>query len=569
MAQEQEADTKAAQPVIESFYQVLLWPLQIVLPDTVHAQKLDPTEWFRRIDAYLRCKGSRWEELKDHYDRGTSEQAVTRYAELVYFHPFVQRFLYSRSGAEPERPLRIYRRSDISQAKVVLKKGGNPVDLDIKRIHLYLLDMEVAVLAMEVFARESLSLQTSEELLDQFRRAYPPYWEENKAGHCPAKVTWLNCNSDIVSESDYCNQECFQAFVKEHLSPPVARHWADLLAPVEVYKPGEQEDHWSLKRRLFFRLIGDERIPYMAYLALRKPEGLTRGDWVRIALAEEWGSSATLPYSTAFLADFERRYCYDPFWGESFCDQGWMNTRYLCCGYAFTVVGSNDSRDSDFYINPVTGLLAHFRHHYFQMGLIIHFQHAALLMISDRLAEAVARFQSDETQRQRFHKDIQAIQESLLRFTHRYWFPEVSNHIQGRELFQFWREHLGTQALYDQVSKEVQETNQYLDAWQQAEQTQTTLRLTEVAIAGLGLGVFAGLLGMNLIRWDEKDATFNIGEYPVNFWSLVLFSIVVTIVLMGLLYWFVRQRPIIRLKRWCKRLADQACEWIVRRGQSR
>src|SRR5918999_2753201 len=177
MAQEQEADTKAAQPVIESFYQILLWPLQIVLPDTVHAQKLDPTEWFRRVDAYLRCKGSRWEELKDHYDRDTSEQAVTRYAEFVYFHPFVQRFLYGRPGTDPERPLHIYRRSDISRAKVVLKDDSKPVDLDIKRIHLYLFDMEVAVLAVEVFARESLALKTTENLLDQLRRAYPPYWE--------------------------------------------------------------------------------------------------------------------------------------------------------------------------------------------------------------------------------------------------------------------------------------------------------------------------------------------------------------------------------------------------------
>jgi hypothetical protein len=566
MAQEQEADTKAAQPVIESFYQILLWPLQIVLPDTVHAQKLDPTEWFRRVDAYLRCKGSRWEELKDHYDRDTSEQAVTRYAEFVYFHPFVQRFLYGRPGTDPERPLHIYRRSDISRAKVVLKDDSKPVDLDIKRIHLYLFDMEVAVLAVEVFARESLALKTTENLLDQFRRAYPPYWEENKAGHCPAKVTWLNCNGDTVSESDYCDQGHFQAFVKEHLNPPVARHWAELLAPVEVYKPGEQEDHWSLKRRLFFRLIGDERIPYMAYLALKKPEGLTRGDWVRIALAEKAGPSATLPYSTAFLADFERRYCYDPYWGESFCDQGRMNTRFLCCGYAFTVVGSSAP---GIYTNPVIGLLAHFRHHYFQMGLIIHFQHAALLMVSDRLAEAVVRFQSDETQRQRFHEDIRTIQESLLRFTHRYWFPEVSNHIQGRELFQFWRQHLGTQALYEQVSREAQETNQYLDAWQQTERTRTTLRLTEVATAGLGLGVFAGLLGINLIQSDKNHPTFYIGEYEFGFWTFVLSSAVVTGVIMLLLTWLVHQQPLNRFKHWCKRLLDRACGWIIRRGQSR
>ncbi|NJR71993.1 MAG: hypothetical protein HC782_02460 [Gammaproteobacteria bacterium] len=80
-----------------------------------------------------------------------------------------------------------------------------------------------------------------------------------------------------------------------------------------------------------YHQIENKRIPIMTYLSFDDPTLLTRGDMVRIGFAAKWGDSATLPYSTSFLTNFENEYCYDRYWSpEDKRDD--MMTRYLFCG---------------------------------------------------------------------------------------------------------------------------------------------------------------------------------------------------------------------------------------------
>ena len=130
------------------------------------------------------------------------------------------------------------------------------------------------------------------------------------------------------------------------------------------------------------------------------------------------------------LADFEQRYCYDRFWADVGAAP---HTRYLCSGHALVVVG--DAR-AEFYRCRDRGVLAQFRHQHFMLFLIAHFQKAALLMFSDRLVEALKRLDVGDPE------SVQALQardpqlyRGFLRFTHRYWFHEVSEQAQVRALF--------------------------------------------------------------------------------------------------------------------------------------
>jgi hypothetical protein len=67
--------------------------------------------------------------------------------------------------------------------------------------------------------------------------------------------------------------------------------------------------------------------------------------------------------------------------------------------------------------------------------LIAHFHKAALLMFSDRLAEAVNRLDvRDAAAVLKFRADTRLALETFLRFTHRYWFHEVSHHEQAQHL---------------------------------------------------------------------------------------------------------------------------------------
>jgi hypothetical protein len=110
-----------------------------------------------------------------------------------------------------------------------------------------------------------------------------------------------------------------------------------------------------------------------------------------------------------------------------------LTSRYLCCGHAFVVVGK---ASQPFFVNAETGLLGQFRHQYFLVNLIAHFQKAALMLFSEWLVVAISQLDVRDTDSVRdFKREIRRIMATFLRFTERYWFHEVSNQAQVRDLF--------------------------------------------------------------------------------------------------------------------------------------
>jgi Mg2+ and Co2+ transporter CorA len=98
-----------------------------------------------------------------------------------------------------------------------------------------------------------------------------------------------------------------------------------------------------------------------------------------------------------------------------------------------------------------------------------------------------------------FRRDIREIQEIFLRFTHRYWFQEVSNQRPARDLFRLWTAHLGPARLFTEVQEQVKEMSHYLDSDGLRRQANSVVRLTVVTVFGLIGTVATGFLGMNLI----------------------------------------------------------------------
>ncbi len=236
------------------------------------------------------------------------------------------------------------------------------------------------------------------------------------------------------------------------------------------------------------------------------------------------GSGSALPYGADHLADFEQRYCYDRFWANAGAAP---NTRYLCSGHALIVIG--DAR-SQFYGCRDRGVLAQFRHQHFLLFLIAHFQKAALLMQSDRLVEALKNLDVGDADSVRaFKRSIRASFESFLRFTHRYWFHEVSEQAQVRALFHLCATHLGLDPLYDEVKVRIADMNTYLDADSLRRQANTVVRLTVVTILGLIGTVTTGFLGMNLLA--EADAPMS--RKLLIFAAVFVFTTVLTFYTMG------------------------------------
>ncbi len=496
-------------PLVRHFRQALLWPLRLM---PVHGTSTAPGRrqrpWQLLRDLGEACP---WREIGDEINDERQRFHERHYNEFVTFLPYVQRFLYGegRSRRDPGdtgsgSPMRVFRRNDLQAVRVRPRPGDEPITLDIVHVDLYFFyDVDVVMVNVELRG-DDLPLDCVQELLYRFGRAYPAGWDAHgRPQHGMAGVEWLGAGGEVLAASDAAEREAFLAHVLEHRAPRFSADWSFLLEPLV-------SDHSERPGALRYRQIEYHRMPLMAYLALDEPRRLSRGDFIRLGLVTgaadrrdddpaEGGAGVGLPYAPEHLADFEQRFCYDRFWA----DVGPApNTRYLCSGHALVVVGQADSA---YYACRERGVLAQFRHQHFLLFLIAHFQKAALLMFSDRLVEALKGLDvGDAASIRRFKRDIRASFEGFLRFTHRYWFHEVSEQAQVRSLFNLCVRHLGVDPLYAEVKERIADMNSYLDADSLRRQANTVVRLTVVTIFGLIGTVTTGFLGMNLLA--EADA---------------------------------------------------------------
>ena len=511
------------------YRQVLVWPLAL---DGRADGSAAPADWADLAAARLTEPGSPWTRIENRlrYLDPPKDAVVDQdaYEEFVYFHPFAQRFLYGDpsefaadlAGERP--PLRLFRRSDLKTLKVVVfsKARGAEVAFRfaIDRALLYVAETGHVLLVLEIAydGREddpsaphetSMTLADAQIVLDVLRRTYPPFWSEAGPegarrlvpGKCPSwvSVTIERDKQDKITTSRMPDPKCCWTHVAAYQHPPVAGYWRALIAPLAL-----AGDEAGRKAAVRLRPVLDERMPVMAILAVDDPFAIAPGDWVRLCFADEAGPDP-FPYSEPFLAGFEAAHCYDRFWQRG---SDWLTTRYLVSGYTFVVVG----KDGDWFRDV---MVKHARRHYCQLFLIAHFYKAALLSLSERLSQAIGRESASD--RLCFARDIQAVQRDILRFTHRFWFEDLSNHQQAHELFALLRRHLGTDRLYEQVTREAAESSRFLDAEQQIGLAKDASVYAQVGAAGLAVAIATGFLGMNLILPDANDIEW--------FWEVGLF----------------------------------------------
>jgi hypothetical protein len=489
---------------IRHFRQVVFWPLQLMptrpgVPVQRHWEALETAG-----------PSGPWRELRDELNAESREIRERYYKEFVTFLPYVQRFIYGSvagqetAGRGSERSMRVFRREDVFRVRVT-NDDGVALTFDVEEVALYFfLDADVAILAVELWSND-MPLERAQDMVFRFGRAYPAWWtNEGHGGNCPRRVEWLDAAGNVLAASDYEQKQNYLSHVARYRTPYLAAHWQFLLQPLGLEYPGQSA-------ALRYRQLEHYRMPLMVYLALDDPTALSRSDFVRLGLLTRPGSRESLPYSERSLAEFEAAYCDDRFWarqGEHFSG----DARLICTGVLLAVVGRHGDL---FFDGRETGMLGQFKHQYFLLFLLAHFHKAALLSMSDELAVAMNRLEVGDTESVRqFKRTIRQSMEVFLRFTHRYWFHEVSNQDLARAIFARLSRHLGNDALYEEVRSEVADMNEYLDTDSVRRQAQTVVRLTVVTVFGLIGTVATGFLGMNLLS--------EAGE-PLA-WRLLLFA---------------------------------------------
>ena len=481
--------------IVRHFRQILLWPLQLMpIREDIQVQK--HCELIQTPGA-----DNPWREVQDEFTGDPALFQERHYSEFVTFLPYVQRFLYGEgkgvdTGVNQESPIRVFRRTDVAKVRMTYPDpGAEPVTFDVAHVDLYFFyDIDIAILTVEIFADE-LPLTRVQDTMFRYARGYPTYWEpEGRGGHCLQQAEWLTEDGKVLATSDYDHKEKYLSFACRYRAPCIASHWEFLLHPLVLH-------HSEKTGPIRYRQIESHLLPLMAYLTMDNPAALSRGDFIRLGLAAAPGPAESLPYSEQHLRDFEQRYFYDRYWTEQ--DRECPGTRFICSGRVFTEVGDRGER---FLVARKTGL-QQFRHEYFVLFLISHFHKAALFMLADRLVDALNQLDIGNRESVRhFRRVIRHTLGVFLRFTHRYWFREVSEHVQVKELFHMTSEHLGTAQLYAQVRNAIEDMSQYLDSDALRRQGETMVRLTVVTTVGLIGVATTGFLGMNLIA--EADSPF-------------------------------------------------------------
>ena len=504
---------------VRLFHASLVWPL-LLEPLTIEGSEGHHWEVFEaRQDSHP------WRRIDDEFTDDPSQFKERHYREFVSFLPYVQRFLYGEGRSRHDAPndppgnspMHVFRRKDISRLRLTLRQGESQIELRIVHLDLYFFeDLNLLQLNLEVRG-DDLPLDTVREILFRFGRAYPSGWEEGGEGlHNVFLAEWLDADGQVVARSDAEKREKYLGYVCRHRSPCISEHWASLLRPLVLAHSDEPGD-------LRYRLIEYQRMPVMAFLAVDRPRTLEREDWVRIGLAATLHPDETLPINEPMVVEFEQRFCHDRFWTDS--ERG-PNTRFICTGNVLTVVGD---AAQPFFIDGERGVLAQFRHQYFLVFLIAHLHRAALLLFSEVLVDAVndLDIRNDSSVR-RFKRRIRANFETFLRFTHRYWFHELSERPHVQAIYRMCSNHLRNDALYDEVRDEIKEMSHYLDSDSQRRQSNTVVRLTVITILGLIATVTTGYFGMNIIPFGDGsilERTLHGLIATVAFIVLVLFAV--------------------------------------------
>jgi len=484
--------------MVRHFRQILLWPLQLM---PLAAGRSAGPHW----KLLEQGEGKTiWRRVEDKFALDIADPSVFQerhYKEFITFLPHVQRFIYGeyrsshRIAADPpgESALKLFRRDDIATLRLTLHEGDEPIVLSVKYVDLcFFEDTDVVILRVEIFA-DNLPYLVARDLLYRLGRSYPTEWDESGQGvHNTYRTEWLAADGSVLATSDSSNRDKFLSFTRKHRTSGLSSHWDYLLRPLAL---DSSDENGAIR----YRQIEYHRMPVMGLLAMDSPRSLNREDWIRLGLIATRHPDEALPEYDLEVSGFKVRYCYDRYWTDT--DAG-PNTRFLCSGRGLLIVGD---ASSEYFLDNNRGMLSQFRHQYSMMFLIAHFHRASLLLFSDHLVDAIHDLNIREANSvERFRRRIHHSLASFLRFTHRYWFYELSERPHVQSLYRMCTKHLDNEAMFAEIKEELRDMSQYLDSDSQRRQSATVMRLTVVTTFSLIGTVATGFMGMNIIA--EADA---------------------------------------------------------------
>jgi hypothetical protein len=526
MSENWGTDLPASRIPISLFREVLIWPLALHLRDdlndanamanavrcTADAIAGEASSWKRIDDPLEHIAPPAFSPEKQENRQASARWRAEAYAEGVYFHEFVQNFLFTKApdGGSPP-PLYLFSRTDIAEVEVGLYEA-KPYRLAVERLNLYLFRTGTALLAVEICHQarsgnhgdDTWFLSEVQDFHDRFRRAYIPF--ANPGEHSldlpqlvPRSVVWRSGNDAELLRCSVADE--LTPAIDRYVDPPsdrygrrfpsVLAHWRWLLPKSVVLPPDEPGvvGRWHH--------VLDERMATLATVAVAGHDGdelyyyrhTQRGDLVRLCFADGAGGSP-YGYDPVTLGNFEKDHTY-----RLFADRG---TLHLSSGYAFVAYGAGAAFEKTY--------ASHMRRHYFQMWLLAQFELATLLTFSSRISHAVQQYDPNHMPEEWFEQRMRVIQQEFLQFVHRFRFTGVSNHVQAQALFSLMRRHLRLDEVFEDIHMEIKSATEFLFNGATARGAETAERLTIIATVAVIAGLAFSALGMNILAQPKPIA---------------------------------------------------------------
>lgn len=511
----------------------LFWPIRLRAGSDLNEVRKNPNaspgEWLKQHADFL-SGDSPWTRVPGSFAGKTIPERQFDYAEFIYYHPFARDLLFHRKREETNtlEPCVTLQRTDLKEMTVNLSEANLTIRLEVVTMELRLLLTDVAILVVRLRVPGPTPLRTAMHLLNQVRRVVPPYWKEEggnwSPGQVPLKAHWADQDKSITDNTLF--EDYFLHVEKTH-TPPLMSHWAFALLPLKPWTDECQNRHG-----LFYEQLGDDRAFLAASLLVSRYDDITDPEWMRLAFVDEGGGSWV--YNPDFLMDTEvkKHHFYDRF-------RHWQ-TRYLVTGYSFLQV----CQMNDFSSRV---LREHFLHHYYRLCLLAVLQKSSILVLSARLSELLKRFiqaKPTSSERDRYHRECRWLANDFATYMALYDFAEVSNQLQGIELFDMLRGHLHTPRLFQELHQQITFAVQQEFTNYQESITTTVNRWLPVSLALAILG-FSYAMDIYSSKFFNENHSADFFDVPRTI-ALYLLPIVLAVLVSVGSYQIVR-----RYRDWC------------------
>jgi len=211
-------------------------------------------------------------------------------------------------------------------------------------------------------------------------------------------------------------------------------------------------------------------------------------------------------------------YAYDPKFTQDLLKQQslhrWeqLGTLSGYCGYAHAYLGFG------WFFNNVIAP-SHVRYLYGRMTLLSLFYQMTLRHYNRRISHATQAL-SDRGDRSGFQK----LRQKFILFTNNYWFRDVTNQIQGQEIFELQTKGLGLAKEYELIKDEMERADEYTKALRD-----DNFNLAAATLAGVALIVAVAAVWVTVLT-KEWAVCLSIGVT------------VLTILAPGILWWKLRKK---------------------------